>query len=333
MTGGNIDTATPTIDSSNPFFIHHSDQPGHMLVPTKLNGSNYPSWSKSMIHALTAKNKISFIDGSIEPPSEKNPTQYALWNQCNSMILSWFTHSVEPDLAKGVVHAKTARQVWEDFRDQFSQKNAPAIYQIQKSLSSLSQGTMSISTYFTKLKSLWDELDTYRPIPACNQMNAHVEQRDEDRMMQFLMGLSDTYNGVRSNILMITPLPNVRQAYSLVIQDEMQRQMTSETTENFSIAAAIQHRSNNFSNKSKGRHCEHCNREGHTIENCRTLKFYCKHCDRKGHTEDRCKYKNGTWTSDNSDNRRGQSQQQRGIRKNFFFIILRLIIYLQSLGF
>ena len=52
------------------------------------------------------------------------------------MILSWLAHSVEPDLAKGVVHAKTANQVWEDFRDQFSQKNAPTIYQIQKSIPS-----------------------------------------------------------------------------------------------------------------------------------------------------------------------------------------------------
>ncbi|KAK3006744.1 hypothetical protein RJ639_017556 [Escallonia herrerae] len=55
------------------------------------------------------------------------------------MILSWLIHSVELDLAKGVIHAKTAYQVWEDFKDQFSQKNAPAIYQIQKSLASFSQ--------------------------------------------------------------------------------------------------------------------------------------------------------------------------------------------------
>ena len=122
-----------------------------------------------MIHALTAKNKIGYIDGSIEPPSEiEHPTEYALWNPCNNMILSWFTHSVEPDLAKGVVHAKMAHQVWEDLKDQFSQKNAPAIYHIQKSLAFLSQGTMTVSAYFTKLKSLWDELDTYCLIRACN---------------------------------------------------------------------------------------------------------------------------------------------------------------------
>ena len=95
------------MDPSNSYFVHYSNHPGHMPVSTKLNGTNYPSWSKSMIHALTAKNKIGFINGAIEAPSEtEQPTEYALWNQCNNMILSWFTHSVEPDLAKGVIHAK-----------------------------------------------------------------------------------------------------------------------------------------------------------------------------------------------------------------------------------
>lgn len=319
MTEKETSNSTPPINTTSPYFVNHSDQPGYMLVPTKLNGSNYASWSKSMVHALTAKNKIGFIDGSIEIPSEtEDPKQYALWNQCNSMILSWFTHSVEPDLAKGVVHAKTARQVWEDFKDQFSQKNAPAIYQIQKSLASLTQGTMTVSTYFTKLKGLWDELDSYRPIPTCNQMKAHHEQREEDRMMQFLMGLNDTYSAVRSNILMITPLPNVRQAYSLVTQDEMQRNVTADLTENFSIAAAVHNFSNDSSKKSKGKHCEHCNREGHTIENCRTLKFHCKHCNRRGHTEDRCRYKNGTWTFSMDDNRQNHQQQHHAVRKNSF---------------
>ncbi|KAK3019009.1 hypothetical protein RJ639_003617 [Escallonia herrerae] len=53
---------------------------------------------------------------------------------------------------------------------------------------------MTVSTYFTKLKGLWDELDTYRALSTCNQMKAHDEQREEDRLRQFLMGLHDTYN-------------------------------------------------------------------------------------------------------------------------------------------
>jgi len=61
-----------------------------------------------MTHVLIAKNKTGFIDGTISAPSEtKQPTKYAIWNQCNSMLLSWLTHYVESYLAKGIIHAKS----------------------------------------------------------------------------------------------------------------------------------------------------------------------------------------------------------------------------------
>jgi len=103
---------------SHPYHVHHSDQPGHMLVPIKLNGSNYQSWKKSMIHARIAEKKLGFVDDTLAMPSQaEKPHEFDLWNQCNSMILSWFTHSVELDIVAGMIHAKTAKQVWEDLRD------------------------------------------------------------------------------------------------------------------------------------------------------------------------------------------------------------------------
>ncbi|KAK9077344.1 hypothetical protein SSX86_005681 [Deinandra increscens subsp. villosa] len=310
MAEKNQDSKTTEVDTSSPYYVHHSDQPGHMLVPIKLNGANYQSWSKSMIHALTAKNKIGFVDGTIVAPSQiDKPSEFAMWNQCNSMILSWLTHSVESDLAQGVIHAKTAQQVWNDLRDQFSQKNAPAIFQIQKSTATISQGNMSVASYFIKIKNLWDELEAYRTPLTCNKIKEHLDQIEEDRLMQFLMGLNESYKAIRSNILMMSPLPTVRKAYSLIIQEETQRQMTSEPIENFSIAAAVQNRAGH--SKSKEKICEHCNRPGHTINECRTLKFYCKFCDKRGHTEDRCRIKSG----ENHNARPSQTQQQfRGQR-------------------
>jgi len=39
-----------------------------------------------MIHALTAKNKIGFINGSIKVPSKVDQSaEYALWNRCNKI--------------------------------------------------------------------------------------------------------------------------------------------------------------------------------------------------------------------------------------------------------
>ncbi|KAL3538213.1 hypothetical protein ACH5RR_001579 [Cinchona calisaya] len=302
---GDESSKAGNMNPSHPYYVHHSDQPGHMLVPIKLNGANYQSWSKAMIHALTAKNKLGFIDGSLQAPSqEEKPTEFALWNQCNSLILSWLTHSIETDMAEGVIHAKTAYQVWSDFKDQFSQKNAPAIFQIQKSIATISQGSMSVASYYTKLKALWDELENYRDPCTCDHAKAHQEQLQEDRLMQFLMGLNESYKGVRSNILMMTPLPNVRQAYSLVIQEQTQRQLSSEPepTENFTIAANVQSKASGINNTKT---CDHCHRSGHTIEECRTLKYYCKFCDKSGHMEDRCRRKN---------NKAGPPQQNRASR-------------------
>lgn len=50
-------------DYLNPSFLHHADNPGITLVSQILVGDNYCRWSRSMIMALTAKNKIGFVDG------------------------------------------------------------------------------------------------------------------------------------------------------------------------------------------------------------------------------------------------------------------------------
>jgi len=140
------------------------------------------------------------------------------------MILSWLNFFVEVDLAKGIIHAKSAHQVWQDLKDHFSQKNTLAVFHIQKVIATITQGTMFV-VYYIKIKSLWDKLDTYRSSSPCNQMKAHnIDEKEEDCLMQFLIGLNHTYKGVRSNILMMSPLLNIRNTYSLIIQEETQQQ-------------------------------------------------------------------------------------------------------------
>jgi len=78
----------------------------------------------------------------------------------------------------------------------------------------------------------------------------------------------------------MNPLPNVRQAYSLIVQEETQQQMNSYSGKNFSIAASVQGRFANWK-QSKGKICEHCNKPGHTIDECRTLKFHCTYYDKR----------------------------------------------------
>lgn len=132
---GNGSGSNGTNDPSSPYYIHHSDHPGLVLVSKPLTGENYGTWSRSMSIALSAKNKTGFIDGSIQKPSHlTQPTEFQFWRRCNDMILSWILNSLEPDLANSVIYVETAHEVWTDLKDRFSQSNAPRIFQIQRSI-------------------------------------------------------------------------------------------------------------------------------------------------------------------------------------------------------
>ena len=164
----------------------------------------------------------------------------------------------------------------------------------------MSQHTMSMTSYYIKLKVLWDEIELYRSPIVCNQTKEHQIEKEEVKLMQFLMGLNDSFKKIRSNIFIMNPLPNFWQAYSLIVQEETQQQMNLDIGENFSITTSVQGWSANWK-QWKGNICEHCNKLGHTIDEFRTLKFHCTYCDKRGHTEDRCRIKNGTWNSSGSN--------------------------------
>ena len=51
----------------------------------------------------------------------------------------------------------------------------------------------------------------------------------KEQLIQLLVGSNDVYKGVRGNILMSRPLHNVSEAYYMLLQEEHQREMSSET--------------------------------------------------------------------------------------------------------
>ena len=69
-----VDSQTSSVmeDTSSPLYLHNGDHPGLVLVTHSLTGSNYNTWSHSMVMALTTKNKLGFVDGSISWPEQND---------------------------------------------------------------------------------------------------------------------------------------------------------------------------------------------------------------------------------------------------------------------
>ena len=78
------------------------------------------------------------------------------------------------------------------------------------------------------MRIIWDELESYKPDPMCtcdpkcmcDGLSSVMERKKQDREMSFLRGLNDQFNMVRSNVLMMDPLPSIAKVFSCVVQQE-----------------------------------------------------------------------------------------------------------------
>ncbi|KAM3282710.1 hypothetical protein P3S67_026355 [Capsicum chacoense] len=221
--------STPTMDPNHPNHLHASDSPDTTLVNTPFDGKGYSGWKRSVLIALSAKNKLGFITG-YHPCPASDSTDFQAWNRCNDMVTSWILNSLSKDIADSVIYSKTVQELWIILEHKFGQSNGAKLYHLQKELNNLNQGTNSKAGYFTRLKKLWDELNSLNSniqcscVCMCEGKLKLKKSLEDERLIQFLMGLNDTYSQARSNILMINPLPNINLAYSLILHDESQRE-------------------------------------------------------------------------------------------------------------
>ncbi|KAL3615466.1 hypothetical protein CASFOL_041127 [Castilleja foliolosa] len=104
--------------------------------------------------------------------------------------------------------------------------NRPRVFQLRQALASLKQDQSTVDAYFAKLKLIWDELSNYRPKCACGAPSRLCGFNNEEHVMAFLMGLNESLAGIRDQILLMDPLPSMREVFSLVVQQEKQMSIT-----------------------------------------------------------------------------------------------------------
>ncbi|XP_019457644.1 PREDICTED: uncharacterized protein LOC109358032 [Lupinus angustifolius] len=180
-----------------------------------------------MRRALKTKNKLKFIDGSITP-LQQSSLEYDMWDRCNNMVISWITRSLSPEIAQSTMYIESAQELWADLKERFSKGYYFSISDVLQELHSMKQEDMSISTYHTELKTLWEELESLRMIFLCicevkcncGSTKAIRDQREVEHVICFLKGLNDEFSATRAQILLMEPLPQINKAFSLVQQQE-----------------------------------------------------------------------------------------------------------------
>ncbi|XP_042051665.1 uncharacterized protein LOC121796960 [Salvia splendens] len=136
------DAIVPVDDHTSSYYLHPSDNPSLQLVSQVLIGSNSINWSRSVVTALIAKNKLQFIDGSLLRPTDDDLLSSA-WIRCNSMVVSWMRNSVSPQICSSVMYLDNAHDIWSDLHDRFSQSDSARSYQLKQQLMALVQDAMA----------------------------------------------------------------------------------------------------------------------------------------------------------------------------------------------
>ncbi|XP_075074397.1 uncharacterized protein LOC142162000 [Nicotiana tabacum] len=190
-------------------------------------------------------------------------------------MLAWIMNTVSPNLLSTVIYTSDAYTIGEDFRKRFDKVNTFRGAYLHKEIAILTKGASSVFVYFSRLRELWDKYETLTPPPICRspESKKHVEHYQLQK------------------VLMSSPLPNLNQAYDVIINVESQRingkdvYGSNDTNEVVGMMSNRNYNNNGGFNNNIG-----FTNTGYTGGNKSKNLFnkstiYCK-C--KGHTKDNC---------------------------------------------
>ncbi|KAJ8436185.1 hypothetical protein Cgig2_021856 [Carnegiea gigantea] len=172
----------------------------------------------------------------------------------------------------------STREIWLQLEQRFSISNGSRKYRINKEIYEIKQNHTSVSEYYTRLRCCWEELEAMNELPKITATTDEItsflqvltKQKEEQKLFQFLNGLDEKYSSQRSQLLLMTPLPSVEAACSLIQQEESQREVFKinklevETT-------ALYSRNERFKD---AKTCAECGNKGHTSDKCWTVIGY-----------------------------------------------------------
>jgi hypothetical protein len=257
-----------------------------------------------MTRALSAKNKIGFVNGTILQPNDQSDPVFSDWQRCNDLVLFWITNCLSRQIYATVLYAHTAKEVWDDLQQRYSHSNGTRVHHLKQAIASFKQDGLSVSDYFTHLKGLWDEFLNYRPIPSCTcgakcmcgLSKTLIEYQHYDYVHSFLMGLNETFAAVRGQIVLMEPLPGINKVFSLIQNHEKKGARILPLLVGFPSvdSTALASRLDNEVNQT----CTYPNSESNALlsrfDNTRQPQYprkdrpICSHCGYKGHVAEKC---------------------------------------------
>lgn len=246
---------------------------------------------------IIGRGKDDYLYGDITVPSPTDP-RFRQWRSENSMIMSWLISSMTPEIGENFMLYTTAAEIWKAARELYSKRdNVAEIYELEAKLQDVRQGENSVSTYYSQLTKLWQQIDIFETIAWTTTADEALFKKflETKRVFRFLNGLNKNLDSVRSRILGTKPLPTLNSVFSEIRHEEsrikvMMGPQQGSALEGSALASHVTNSSGSSQqvdstglvvrrgsgggsfNKNKSRTsqliCKFCKKSGHRVEDC-----------------------------------------------------------------
>ncbi|KAH9751748.1 retrovirus-related pol polyprotein from transposon RE1 [Citrus sinensis] len=139
--------------------------------PIKLDRSNYTIWKSQILSSVRANGIEDLLDSSkccpdqVLPHDSENSTAetqinlaFTAWKRKDQMLLSWLMSSINLEILSLVVNSETSLDLWISLEQQFGSETFAKKVHLKMMLNNLKKGSMSMTDFFGKLKTITDEL-------------------------------------------------------------------------------------------------------------------------------------------------------------------------------
>ncbi|GFY82953.1 hypothetical protein Acr_02g0011930 [Actinidia rufa] len=194
-----------------------------------LDGPNYIPWSQAMSSFLKGRKLWRYVTGDIKAPTQgaaETPTEFIAlleeWDSKNHQIIMWIRNTSIPFISLQFGRFDTAHALWEFLVTRYTTADLACQYQLMTSLCRQRQELgQSISAFLPQIYSIWDQLAPSEPKWLCaGDSTLFATYRDQQRLILFLMGLSNIYEPVRASLLHRIPFLTLEQAISELLSEE-----------------------------------------------------------------------------------------------------------------
>ncbi|GJV85459.1 ribonuclease H-like domain-containing protein [Tanacetum coccineum] len=204
----NSEDLISSLDFGNPRHLENSDFTSNTIVSIKLTGTeNYRVSAAAMKLAINTWNKTGFLDGTC-------------------------VKSAYANLFLGQIFSDNAFEVWSKLKETYDKLDGSIIFNLLQKIHGFKQGELTVSEYYHRLNSLLREFDIMTKLPKCSCAAKEVVSKHNRliKNMQFLMGLNDVFQPIRSSLLSRETFPDVKDAFAIISREESHRGIASSSS-------------------------------------------------------------------------------------------------------